>query len=305
MAIEQKYDHQIRLLISILSFINKEKVFALKGGTAINLFVRDLPRLSVDIDLVYLPINSREIAIKECCDSLSRIAKNIQQKLLNIKVFESFQNKKDALRLVAFENKISVKIELSPVLRGVIYPTEWKSVHAKVAEKIGFAEMNIVSFEDLFAGKICAALDRQHPRDLFDVKILLENEGVSEKLRKAFIVYLISHPRPIHEVLKPRLKPLIESFTNEFDGMTLQKVSIHELEETRINLIQLMPKILTKEEKNFIFSIYQSNPRWELLGLKNIEKLPAVRWKLLNVNKMSDEKRRKEVDQISEILEKT
>ncbi len=48
-----------------------------------------------------------------------------------------------------------------------------------------------------------AALDRQHPRDLFDVSALLANEGLTDALRTAFVVYLISHNRPAVELLAP------------------------------------------------------------------------------------------------------
>lgn len=81
--------------------------------------------------------------------------------------------------------------------------------------------VRVLSLEDTYGGKICAALDRQHPRDLFDIKLLLENEGLTEKIKKAFIVYLISHDRPIVEVLNPGLQDIKQIFENEFAGMTL------------------------------------------------------------------------------------
>ena len=56
MAFREVYRRQVQLLIRVLPSIAEEACFALKGGTAINLFVRDMPRLSVDIDLTYLPV---------------------------------------------------------------------------------------------------------------------------------------------------------------------------------------------------------------------------------------------------------
>ena len=50
------YYAQVRLLVRELPVVAKETCFALKGGTALNLFVRDMPRLSVDIDLAYVPL---------------------------------------------------------------------------------------------------------------------------------------------------------------------------------------------------------------------------------------------------------
>ena len=96
-----------------------------------------------------------------------------------------------------------IKIEVTPVLRGCVYEPAVRSVSARVEEEFGFAEIQVVSFADLYAGKIVAALDRQHPRDLFDVRDLLANEGIDDDLRKAFIVYILSHNRPMAEVLAP------------------------------------------------------------------------------------------------------
>src|SRR5262245_4447259 len=77
-------------------------------------------------------------------------------------------------------------VEVTPVLRGSAYESEVRGVSRAVEAAFGFAEMQVVSFADLYAGKIVAALDRQHPRDLFDVKHLLANEGIDEALRAAF-----------------------------------------------------------------------------------------------------------------------
>lgn len=122
----------------------------------------------------------------------------------------------------------SVKIELSPVLRGVLHLPEIRSVIESVEQQFGFAEAPLIALEDLYAGKICAALDRQHPRDFYDVLLLLENEGISESLRKAFLAYLVSHSRPMEELLEPRWQPLGAAFENEFKGMTFRKVSVKE-----------------------------------------------------------------------------
>ncbi|NOX86110.1 MAG: nucleotidyl transferase AbiEii/AbiGii toxin family protein, partial [Chlorobi bacterium] len=59
--IAAKYLAQVDLLLQIMPYVAKEEIFALKGGTAINLFVRDMPRLSVDMDLTYLPFDTRRV----------------------------------------------------------------------------------------------------------------------------------------------------------------------------------------------------------------------------------------------------
>ena len=111
---------------------------------------------------------------------------------------------------------IRIKIELSPVIRGSVFPEKNMEVSNAVQENFGYAEIAVASFPDLYAGKICAALDRQHPRDLFDIKFLYDNEGLTPELRKTFLVYLISHHRPIAEVLDPPRKDIKGIYENEW-----------------------------------------------------------------------------------------
>lgn len=49
-----------------------------------------------------------------------------------------------------------------------------------------------MAFEDLYGGKLHAALDRRHPRDLFDVRLLYQNEGLTDDLFRVFMVYVAS-----------------------------------------------------------------------------------------------------------------
>lgn len=219
------YYKQVQLLIQILPIIAEEDCFALKGGTAINLFERNLPRLSVDIDLVFLPIRDRKDSLAEISTALARIAQEIRETWSNARVVEAFQDKPDALRLIVSRNGVQIKIELSPVLRGTVYEPEMRSVCDKVEDEFGFAEIQVVHPADLYAGKICAALDRQHPRDLYDILVLLENNGINDELRKAFIAYLISHPRPMAELLQPGLKDISATYYGEFENMTEEQVS--------------------------------------------------------------------------------
>jgi predicted nucleotidyltransferase component of viral defense system len=174
-----------------------EKEFALKGGTAINLFVRDMPRLSVDIDLTCLPVAPRDESLAAIEAALLRIKARIEATVKGTRVFESRQSDGSLTRLVVQQGRTQIKIEVTPVLRGCVFAPERRSVSAAVEKAFGFAEIQVVSLADLYAGKIMAALDRQHPHGLFDIRDLLANEGISDKLRQGFIVYLISHGRPI------------------------------------------------------------------------------------------------------------
>jgi predicted nucleotidyltransferase component of viral defense system len=198
------YRRQAALLIRLLPLIAEEKCFALKGGTAINFFVREMPRLSVDIDLTYVPVQRYKESLVAIDAAIGRIAARIKRGISGSTLAEGKKGARTHL-LVRAEG-VTNEIEVTPVMRGCVYEPELKSVMDTVEETFGFAEMPVLSFADLYAGKFCAALDRQHPRDFFDARELLNNEGIDENLRRAFLVYLVTHKRPIHEMLAARRK---------------------------------------------------------------------------------------------------
>ncbi len=144
----------------------------------------------------------------------------------------------------------------------------------------------IASKADLYGGKICAALDRQHPRDLFDVKRILD-EGLSEEIKKAFLVYLASHNRPMHELLKPNRLVLTHVYKEEFLGMSIQEMSYESLIAAREDLIRTLNKSLTQEDKDFLLGIKKGEVKSEKIGLSGIEKLPGIQWKIFNISKMN------------------
>jgi predicted nucleotidyltransferase component of viral defense system len=294
------YFRQVQLLVRILPMIGQERCFALKGGTAINLFCRDLPRLSVDIDLVYLPIEDRETSLLHIREALSRIAANTRNALPNSEVVLS--SKPDALRLLVSHSGAKVKVELSPVLRGTVFEPSIKSVTSHVEEEFGFAEIQVLTLPDLYAGKVAAALDRQHPRDFYDIKLLLENEGIDDQMRRTFLVYLISHHRPMAELLEPPLKDIRQVFESEFVNMSEDPVTLVELELARDELIRQIRTRLTEEEKAFLISFKSRSPEWGLLGLNGIEDLPAVQWKLINLRKMPDDKHASALENLRRVL---
>lgn len=155
---------------------------------------------------------------------------------------------------------------------------------------------------DLYGGKLCAALDRQHPRDLFDVKVLLENEGITDEIRKAFIVYLVSHDRPISELLDPARKDFRRIYENEFAGMTVEEVEYDDLIAARETLIETLNKELTDAEKEFLVSLKEGQPMWGALGIKGIDKLPAIQWKLMNIQKMNKKKHAESLEKLKRKL---
>lgn len=295
------YFKQVQLLVRLLPFIAKEGCFALKGGTAMNLFIRNLPRLSVDIDLVYLPLDGRQEAREKAVSVLARITNDITQSLPSC-IIQAPKEDSDSIRTIITQNGVSVKIELSPVMRGSIFPPKVMEVTERVEDHFGYVKMQVMDLPDLYAGKLCAALSRQHPRDLFDVKLLLENEGIDDNLRKAFLVYLISSNRPISELLKPNPKDIQNVFINEFMSMSEIAVTVEELRAAQEELIKILHTDMTPNERKFLVSFKSLSPEWSLLGPPGIEDLPAVKWKMLNLQRMPKEKHKHAIEKLEEIL---
>lgn len=159
-----------------------------------------------------------------------------------------------------------------------------------------------MSFPDLYAGKMVAALDRQHPRDLFDVRDLFASEGVDDDLRRAFIVYLLSHNRPMPEVLAPRLKPITQEFLRGFEGMTAEPVSLEDLLVARDELIRVIVGGMPDAHQRFLVSFERGQPDWQLLGVAGAAELPAVQWRQYNLDKLSPERRAELVSRLQKIL---
>ena len=156
-------------------------------------------------------------------------------------------------RLFVKNNQTEIKVEPNFTLRGSVFGPEIKATSTYIMDTFHKREeIKCLSFADVFGGKIHAALSRQHPRDLFDIKHLLENEGITEEIRKAFLVYLISGPRSIHETIMPNLKDISENLIKEFQGMANAEVTREDLENARELLIKRIKETLTVEEKHFL-----------------------------------------------------
>ncbi|EIM31113.1 nucleotidyl transferase AbiEii/AbiGii toxin family protein [Microvirga lotononidis] len=299
----EPYRRQVALLVSIIPFVAEEDCFALKGGTAINLFVRDLPRLSVDIDLTYLPVAGRPESLAAINAAMKRIAHRIRRNLKGVHVNEVVNVGEGIVTKLTVQTAgAQIKIEVTPVLRGCVYEPEIRGVSSTVEDTFGFAEIQVVSFADLYAGKLVAAFDRQHPRDLFDVRDLLANEGITEELRTAFIVYLLSHDRPMAEVLAPPRKDIAHEFSRGFDGMTVTSVTINDLIEVRETMIETVVSGMPDAHRRFLLSFERGKPEWELLGVDGAKDLPAVKWRQHNLDKLSAEKRGALVTQLEQLL---
>lgn len=298
------YFKQAELVVAALPLIAKHECFALKGGTAINLFVQNMPRLSVDIDLTYLPIKERDESLAMIGKTLQQIAGDIQKIMARSRVEAGkIANSKVISKLIVFKDNIQIKIEPNLVIRGTAFSCENRDLSPKATETFEMTtKMRVVSLPDLYGGKICAALDRQHPRDLYDIKYLLDGEGINKQILKGFLVYLLSHDRPMHELLRPRLKDFQDVYETDFQGMADEPVAYEQLIAVRENLIQLISQKLTKDDKEFLISFKLGQPKWSLLGVEGVERLPAVRWKLFNIQKMNLSKKKDFVQKLKDAL---
>lgn len=290
---DSRFFPQADLMVRALPAVAEEVCFALKGGTAINLFVRDLPRLSVDIDLTYVPVEPRAESLRKIDEALRRISQSLKKVIARAQVNETHGEGKHATKLVLRADGAQIKIEPNLNLRGTVFGVEERTLR-DAAEQVfeRSVSINTVSLADLYGGKICAALDRQHPRDLFDVKLLLEHEGITDDIRRAFVVYLVSHDRPMNELIEPTRLDMRQVFDEHFAGMTTTQVTYEDLYAAREQLVETILASLTDAERRFLISLKEGRPDWALLGIPSAETLPSVQWKLQNIAKMAPEKHR-------------
>jgi len=265
------------------------------------LFHLPMPRLSVDIDLTYLPIEERDISLVSARAALERIVQSMMAISPQLRA-RTDPGMRDGLRAWVSDTGVQIKIELSPVFRGALAAPVDMEVHETVQETFGYAAMPVLQRPDLYGGKICAALDRQHPRDLFDVRMLLDGVGLSREIFEAFLVYLITSSRPIAEMLRPNLKDISEPFERHFLGMTKDPIAFETLLNARSALLSNIRNLMTESDKKFLLSVKRGEPEWSLLPFTNIEQLPAVRRKLENIRRMSKAAHVVAISQLEQVL---
>ncbi len=296
----QVYAKQVNLLLKVLPIIGEHDCFVLKGGSAINLFVQDMPRLSVDIDLTYYPLKERQEALTEISHTIEKIGQTSMARLPGVTVHQ----KPTVPHLVIRSEDAQIKIEPNTVFRGAVYsPQTAVLCEAAQDDFEQFLECSTLSTADLYGGKICAALDRQHPRDLFDIHLMFQNIGLTDEIRRAFVVYLAGSPRPMAELLRPNEQPLEEIFAKQFIGMTRTPVELNTLINARSLLMSRLAEELTENERLFLLSIKRGEPDWTCMPMDHLSKLPALRWKLQNINRMPKTKHQKALDQLRRILD--
>lgn len=297
---QDAYKKQAALLLSVLPEVAKETCFALHGGTAINLFVRNMPRLSVDIDLTYVPIEDRATSLANVAQALERIKTRVETVVPKAHVL----HRKDVAKLQISAQGVDIKLEVNMVGRGTLGVPEKLGLCARAQDEFeAFCAVPVVPLGQLYGGKICAALDRQHPRDLFDVKYLLENEGFSDEVRKGFLLCLLCSDRPMHEIISPNFQDQRSAIENQFAGMSEEAFTYKEFEDVRISLVKTIHEKLTAEDKRFLLGIKSLAPDWSIY---DFERFPAVEWKLRNLKKLKDtnpEKHRRQYEALKQKLE--
>ena len=290
------YAQKVELLLRLIPIVMEEEVFAIHGGTAINLFLKDLPRYSVDIDLTYIPLADRQTSLDDINLHLKSIADKAKKAFKGMHIVPNFNTSK---LLCEYLGK-QVKIEVNQTKRGVV---GGECLSIPLSEKAQnefslFCEAKIVPLTQLYGGKIAAALSRQHPRDLFDVKYM---DIPLDESREGLIFCLLGSDRPIYESFAPSLIDQREAMENQFTGMTDIPFTYEEFEETRAKLINDVRSLMTDADKKFLISFESGQPEWDGYEFEYFKDYPSVQWKLLNLRKLAKQnpqKLREEVDKL-------
>ena len=290
------YAQKVELLLRLIPIVMEEKVFAIHGGTAINLFLKDLPRYSVDIDLTYIPLADRQTSLDDINLHLKSIADKAKKAFKGMHIVPNFNTCK---LLCEYLGK-QVKIEVNQTKRGIV---GGECLSISLSEKAQnefslFCEAKIVPLTQLYGGKIAAALSRQHPRDLFDVKYM---DIPLDESREGLIFCLLGSDRPIHESFAPSLIDQREAMENQFTGMTDIPFTYEDFEETRAKLINDVKSLMTDADRKFLISFESGQPEWDGYEFEYFKDYPSVQWKLLNLKKLAKQnpqKLREEVDKL-------
>ena len=290
---EGRYLRQSELVVRCIPSIAEESCFAIKGGTAINLFELDLPRLSVDIDLTFLPVSGRDTAIREINAALDRIAERLRARGFLVRMHGTDASRK----MTCFANGAEIKVEPNFILRGTVYPTRQLELAPKMSEIVGAsAEMAVLSREELYGGKFCAALDRQHPRDLFDVAQFFGGGGTVDDVKGGFIALALGHNRPLHEMLAPNMLDQSETFASQFAGMSDVPFEYDEHVATFRRIVADINASLTREDRERLVAFTALEVDADVFGIPGLEKLPAVIWKRMNLETLRQRDARKFAD---------
>ena len=201
----------------------------------------------------------------------------------------SAKNKGEDIKLVVTSESANVKVEVNYVFRGTLLPVQYAELAGSAQDlfDVGLS-LPTLDVAELYGSKLVAAMDRQHPRDIFDVLRMYATYGLRPEFVDCFVGYLAGHNRPPHEVISPARKSLAGAYETDFVGMTSAPISLEELETTRDRLMAELPRALTDDHKAFLTSLVKTQPNWALMRFPHLQNLPAIRWKLQNLEKLRD-----------------
>lgn len=275
------YRQKVELLLRILPFVTDEECFAIHGGTAINLFVKDLYRLSVDIDVTYIPIEDRNTSLLRINEALERISDRVKRTFRDVRVIPRL----DISKITCESRGCQVKIEVNQTKRGlvcgdaILYP-----LCEKAQEMFGMeVDARIVSLPQLYGGKISAALSRQHPRDLFDIK---QMDIPLTDVKEGLVFCLLGSDRPIHESFAPNLIDQHEAMERQFSGMSEIPFTYNDFEATREKLVNDVNSVMTEDDRRFLIGFEELSVDWENSPYSSFKEYPSVRWKMQNLQKL-------------------
>ncbi len=283
---DKSYVDTVRLMLEVAPDVFTAGRFAMKGGTALNFFVQDLPRLSVDIDVVFVPHQTpRDVALVEIAAELSAIQDQLKNRGIKAEIASSKTG--DETKILARRDRIEVKIEINHVFRGTLLPVEVRPL-VKSASDLFTTSLSAptLAVAELYGSKLVAAMDRQHPRDFFDVHGMFQRFGLTPEIVECFVGYIAGHNRPVHEVLGSRDIDLARPFAAEFAGMERETVTLAELEDARKRLRRELRAALTAEHKQFLLGLAAGTPPWEAMRCRHLAELPAIQWKLQNLARL-------------------
>jgi hypothetical protein len=284
--VKPAYLDTVRLLLAVAPTVFEPARFALKGGTALNLFVDDMPRISVDIDVVFTDHTlEREAAL----EAISAELRQIKSRLTTLRYRTELPATRagDEVKLLIEPRRSPLKVEVNSILRGTLLPVSRRRLTPRARELFTTdLELPVLATPELYGGKLVAAMDRQHPRDMFDVERMLSASAWRPEIIDCFVAYLAGHNRPVHEVLFPHAKPLEPAFSSEFAGMTTDPIELAALQATQRRLLQELPYALTPSHREFLLSLVRAGPAWDLAPFPILRELPALKWKLVNLRKL-------------------
>ena len=297
---EEQYRKQIGLLLQTLPVLNEFRDLVLHGGTAINLFETNMPRLSIDVDLTWTHPASRSEDLNRIHNTLKVIRIMLLEKIPGIKVAHTVEVPN---KLICSRDGIKVKIEVNTINRGALFPTRTLQLCEKAQEDYDvFTEMHVVSYGQLYGGKVVAALDRQHPRDLFDIYQFMKYKVMNEEIKKSIVFFLLCSSRPINELLRPQWIDQAEVLANQFSGMTRVPFNYEDFKSTREKLLALVSKALDQQARDFLLKFHNEEVDEQFLKVKHF---PAIQWKLNNLQNLKSknpEKYKRLLANIEEVL---